>query len=407
MMAALIAVILCAASLPQHEEPPVRISVLGLLEPRVVEIGCSQPLQLEFGEVSLIPTMVAPGERLIAEARGTSLRLSIRGLDGAEEELTASERLVVSGADSGHPLVIDATAPNRLKRTVAGRLALSVVNDRLLLVLEAPLEQVVAEVVAAESGGGAPEQAAAAMAVAVRSYILAMKENSAGRAYDLLDSTQSLLYRGRDGAFGPGDAPGLALGQAAAEETRGIVLTDGEAVVPGYFHACCGGSTATPEMVWQSTTYSSSFSPCRCDLCVDSPDRHWVRRALSADVLSALGLAGAQGPVAFETVLYPGSNYVASVVVRTSSDEVVFTGERFRLLIGRSLGWDVLRSNAFLIRAEQEELVFEGYGYGHGVGLCQAGALEAARRGWDWRRILAYYYPRCAVLSYGSLAGYK
>jgi stage II sporulation protein D len=402
MITALISVFLCAALVTQAEEPTVRISVLGLLKPRIVEIGCSQPLELEFAEVTRIPLMISPGETLIAEALGNSIHISIRRADGAVEELEDTEKLTVNGADTERPLSINVTVPNEFQRTLAGKLTLSASGDRLSIVLEAPLEQVVAEAVAAEMGDGAPPQAVASMTVAIRSYIMVMQSNSGGQSHDFADNTQSLLYRGMDGAFGPGSALSLAAGRKAAEETHGLVLTDGDTIVPGYFNACCGGSTATPGMIWEGAAQSDSFSPCRCDFCSGSPNWHWIRRAPLKDVISALGF-DAETTVEFEITRHPDSRYVATVIAKSASGEARFAGERFRLLIGRSLGWDVIRSNAFSILIDGDEVVFEGYGFGHGVGLCQAGAIEAARQGWDWRRILTFYYPRCTVRDFHTI----
>ena len=44
-----------------------------------------------------------------------------------------------------------------------------------------------------------------------------------------------------------------------------------------------------------------------------------------------------------------------------------------------------------------------GRGYGHGVGLCQEGAVAMARRGFTCGQILAHYYPG-AVLAPAATA---
>jgi stage II sporulation protein D len=46
------------------------------------------------------------------------------------------------------------------------------------------------------------------------------------------------------------------------------------------------------------------------------------------------------------------------------------------------------------MKMKDKQFHFEGQGYGHGVGLCQLGALELAKRGYDYRQILAFYFPR-------------
>jgi stage II sporulation protein D len=69
------------------------------------------------------------------------------------------------------------------------------------------------------------------------------------------------------------------------------------------------------------------------------------------------------------------------------------TSEQFRLMIGRSLGWDRLRSDLYEVRANGDTFVFQGSGSGHGVGMCQSGAASMGDGGRSYREILAYYYP--------------
>ena len=397
MITAAMAVCYLALSVPQIDEPAIRISVLSLLEPRAVELSCGVINELEFDTPSFVPTLIHPGEAVLAEIRDGRLVLLIRSKDGREMELPEHSRVRLNGSTPENPLSIRVTSPNEFERRIAGELVVGNENGKLLLVLSAGLEQVVGEVVAAEMGLATPPHAAAALAVAVRSYILATKERNGDESFDLVDTTQSLLYRGRDGALGPGSESSLTIGQTAARATRGLVLTDGERVVPGFFHACCGGFTATPEMIWRGAAHSENYKRCRCDFCVESPFRHWIRHASLQDVLAALEIGETGGAWEFKVVCHPDSSYVASVSVNGVENRKEFSGEEFRLKIGRTLGWDVLRSNAYSISVEGREVSFEGYGFGHGVGLCQEGAIEAAHRGWDWRRILSYYYPRCLI----------
>jgi stage II sporulation protein D len=80
----------------------------------------------------------------------------------------------------------------------------------------------------------------------------------------------------------------------------------------------------------------------------------------------------------------------------TGATAVVSAGA-LRFGIGRALGWDLVRSDAYELDIRNSALVFDGRGRGHGVGLCQAGAAEMASEGKDAREILAFYFPGTAV----------
>src|SRR6185503_16751608 len=69
------------------------------------------------------------------------------------------------------------------------------------------------------------------------------------------------------------------------------------------------------------------------------------------------------------------------------------TATDFRLAIGRTLGWDKLRSDLYEEQDLGDVVSFRGRGQGHGVGLCQTGADVMGQDGHTYRQILAYYYP--------------
>ena len=71
----------------------------------------------------------------------------------------------------------------------------------------------------------------------------------------------------------------------------------------------------------------------------------------------------------------------------------VVRGERFRAVVARQLGARSFRSTRFKIIAAATTVEFTGGGFGHGVGLCQPGAIARARRGHPVEAILAHYYP--------------
>jgi len=68
-------------------------------------------------------------------------------------------------------------------------------------------------------------------------------------------------------------------------------------------------------------------------------------------------------------------------------------GWEFKIIVGRALGWSVLKSSRFEVSRRGESFFFRGSGFGHGLGLCQQGAHVMARRGMSCRQILDHYFP--------------
>ena len=60
-----------------------------------------------------------------------------------------------------------------------------------------------------------------------------------------------------------------------------------------------------------------------------------------------------------------------------------------------------LRSTFFSVAASGENVVLKGRGYGHGVGLCQEGAMAMAAKGITYRNIIAFYYSGVIIADIG------
>jgi stage II sporulation protein D len=81
-----------------------------------------------------------------------------------------------------------------------------------------------------------------------------------------------------------------------------------------------------------------------------------------------------------------------------NSELRLYAGDRLHIVkksyLRNLAGREVLPSNNFIMSSKNNEIHVEGSGYGHGVGLCQLGALELAKRGYNYRQILSFYFPR-------------
>ncbi|RME27737.1 MAG: hypothetical protein D6800_04670, partial [Candidatus Zixiibacteriota bacterium] len=94
----------------------------------------------------------------------------------------------------------------------------------------------------------------------------------------------------------------------------------------------------------------------------------------------------------------PGGR-VEKLLIRTDHDVYSFYKDRIRWVIGRTSNPDlILPSDRFDIKIDRDaegnirKVIFTGRGYGHGVGMCQCGAIGLAREGWTYDKILTKYY---------------
>jgi stage II sporulation protein D len=92
---------------------------------------------------------------------------------------------------------------------------------------------------------------------------------------------------------------------------------------------------------------------------------------------------------------------VGTLTVETDRRSVTLRGNEMRDAL-RAPSGELLYSTYFSVDAEQgaegvQRLILHGGGYGHGVGMCQSGAIGRARAGQDFRTILQTYYPGTTV----------
>ncbi len=204
------------------------------------------------------------------------------------------------------------------------------------------METAVASIVDAESPGDAPLAFLMAQAVASRSFLVAAHTGHAG--FDFCDTTHCQFLRG----------PALAGSPAsiAAARTAGLCLDyEGHPLAAMYSRSCSGRTCSLDELGLPVRDYP--YYPVDCEFCLHHPET-WERE-----------------------------------LDQTNPPH----GERERIAFGRIHGWSVIPSSSFT----QQQRWLEGRGMGHGLGLCQRGAVAMAAAGAGFDQILAHYYSNTAI----------
>jgi stage II sporulation protein D len=256
------------------------------------------------------------------------------------------------------------------------------------------LEDYVLGVVATEGSIEAEPSARKALAVTVRTYALKYLHRHASEGYDFCTTTHCQRFVPVNRA----DVREAILN--AVTETTGEVLRDGDnQLVESYFGASCGGMTADIHTLW-GVAPKSYLRGTRDEYCADMPHSSWT------DVIPAEKLAGALrsdersnvgARVDQIRVLKKDATGRAELIELMGERRRTLRGWDFKIIVGRALGWNLLKSSRFEVRREGADFVFRGSGFGHGLGLCQEGAHVMASSGADYRRILARYFPGTSV----------
>ena len=255
-------------------------------------------------------------------------------------------------------------------------------GDRgLYLINELPLEDYVERVVASEVGSGWDLEALKAQAVISRTYAVYKKGAKGNPRYDLTSSVLHQVYKG--------SSPPIQI-TFAVKETAGEVLTYGGKPIEALYHSTSGGRTENPEEVFgKSYPYLKSVES-NCEL---SPYWVWERKIPKEEIERALNIKGVKGMTISSRT---STGRAKDLLLESESDQTSIKATELRKL----LGWSRLPSTNFTVRANGSSIIFEGKGYGHGVGLCQWSALQMAREGKNYREILSFFYPGTKIQLY-------
>ena len=320
-----------------------------------------------------------------------------------------------------------AREPTRDKQ-VAGAILLPLDQlGKLAVVNELDVERLLRGLIPAEIPTRAPLEALKAQAVVARGELLAkIGSRHFLEPFRICAQTHCQVYSGVDVEDPRTDQ--------AVRATRGELLFRGSAMVDSVYSASCGGHTEDNDAVWsdppnpslrgrpdteeaeaekyrdingQLSRFLGSAPPAFCGLSSFNRKNlfRWEKRFSVSEISSLVAAVKPIGLVASLQVLERGVSGRAKVlrIVGAEGDLVVQRELPIRQLFGN------LKSALFEITVETDEeqmpraFVFKGGGWGHGVGMCQIGAIGMAERGHGYRAILGHYYGGAEVFRlYGS-----
>ena len=262
-------------------------------------------------------------------------------------------------------------------------------NLTLLIINHVALEEYLRGVLSKEAPDYWPEEALKAIAIAARTYAVYQRASKAQVDYDVTGDVMSQDYGGKTAE--------KAATTRAVKETAGLILAYHGKLFPTFYHSTCGGMTEHSR-VMGDYNIEPLQGGIACSLCAASPFFKWQRRLTRADLAWALRKSshGSIGTIRDVRVTKrTPSGRAQEITLSGSLRTLRLTGYDLRVL----LGFEQIRSTFFTVEPVGDDFVVEGHGWGHGVGLCQWGSAELARRGLLAPEILSYYYRGAALVS--------
>ncbi|MDQ1610922.1 MAG: stage sporulation protein [Pyrinomonadaceae bacterium] len=265
-----------------------------------------------------------------------------------------------------------------------------------------PLDEYLFGVLAAEASVEDEFAALKAQAVVSRTYALSNLRRHARDNYDFCDTTHCQRFLQVTQANERTDFHALV--RRAVADTSGEVLRDARGTLASdvFFSTSCGGQTANLQTLWGTPAREPyQRGGVRDDYCAAMPHRRWTDAIPAARLAAALREdartdVGARVET-LSVIRRDATGRVEQLAIEGDRRRVVVRGWDFKIIVGRALGWSVLKSSRFEVMRAGGQFVFRGSGFGHGLGLCQSGAHVMAARGASYRQILAHYFPATSV----------
>ncbi len=272
------------------------------------------------------------------------------------------------GEQSRFNLRINGKSPER--RYYSGDLTCRPDMGTMVFINNVDPEEYVAGVVRAEGGPGKHQEYLKTQAILARTYLYKYIDKHIIDGYNLCDGTHCQVYQGIT------DDESIL---TAVNSTKGMVIIDADSLpILAAFHSNCGGETARPEDVWlTSLPYLTSKTD---PYCTSSNNSTWETSLPLDTWISYLRDKG-----------YSGKSNNELNFIQTDRQTKYTAGDfSFPLTTIRN---DLrLRSTFFSVEVSGDKVILSGKGYGHGVGLCQEGAMVMAINGYTYEDIIEFYY---------------
>lgn len=286
-----------------------------------------------------------------------------------------------------------------------GKLKVFNLNNGIKIVNELKIEDYVKGVMTREmpvGKGNDNYNALKAFSICIRTYAfnrMAQRRDS----FDLFPDTRDQVY---GGVISETDYTNQIV-----DETAGQILSYDDKPAQIFYHSTCGGFTEDVQNIFNSgpIPYLISISDGNDPYCKISPRYEWSEKYPEALFINRLFAAGLLDNsdysiknISVESRFESGRvNELKINLINTVGQmkNISLFSNNIRSVIKTSDGNSILRSTMFNISLDSKKnVLIGGKGFGHGVGMCQWGAIGQSKQGISYKEILNHYYPGTKII---------
>lgn len=321
---------------------------------------------------------ILPNEFVDISVEGKFLRLKLGVVD---KGLFSKINLIQNNL--GSSITLDPRSNSSIKsRKYEDDFEFTVANGAITIVNLVDIDNYLSGVVESEGGGGQHLEYYKVQALMSRTYALKYVNKHSKEGFSLCDRVHCQAYHSMI-RFTP------TIKEAVQSTSGSVMLDENKQLIDSYFHANCGGQTCEPDYIWNNsipylTTFVDTF-------CIYTKQAKWEKRIPKTEWIEYL----------VKQFNYPIHDSLWAERIFNFEQT-----ERKAFFLTPALGIPLrdirqkysLKSTFFSTYLDGSDVVITGRGYGHGVGLCQEGAMKMARSGFDFRQIAKFYFPGAIII---------
>ena len=337
----------------------------------------------------------ADGQRIMELAKTFSVKLTVKGdsvnVASLNQNLGNFKKVKIIGKDAPNSFFIKPMVPEKPSRVFDENLEVKVEGGFFKLINRVNLEHYVAGVVEAENGIKQNFEYYKMKAIICRTYALNNIRRHEEEGFHLCDQVHCQVYKGKNRLNDD-----IIMSTIA---TTGIVIVDSRLrLITAAFHSNCGGQTLNSEDVWTfPTTYLKAVTDT---FCLRKPNALWEYKMDPETWINYLVTN-----YDFQNDDSVHTDCILNYFQYSKEIDMVIHDMHIPLKI---LRMDLkLKSTYFSFEQQGNKLLFKGKGYGHGLGLCQEGAMRMAELGYKHNEILHFYYKDVHLVDLSVLDFFK
>lgn len=369
MKAKLILILSCILPICSYATDPIRIGLFYGQEFQRATITCvSGQLELQVDNETV--GILSANEQVDISMISGQLQLVLKGVP---QKADKSIKLIskIYSQFKIQPVGLKANS-----RIYEGHVTAVKAPGRIQLMNTLHLEKYISGVIEAEGGSKHHLEYYKVQAIISRTYASSNRRRHEAEGFELCDATHCQVYHGIS-RFEP-------LTKVATELTEDIVIVDENIdLITAAFHSNCGGHTINAQDAWSKPL---SYCVARPDsFCLVMPNSNW-EKTIPAETWKAY-LRKKQ--------ISPSDSIFASTQAYFPASRQFYFADSTLKIPNRVIRQDFkLKSAFFTVHEKNEQITFIGQGFGHGVGLCQEGAIRMASLGYSYNDIIHYYYHK-------------